>query len=107
MTFRNKDIKFVKGNHNTIAEVQCSVPQPVIAENDPDIEEVFIHGYEISVSNTGKDYSISRPLFILDITCQVVTNISGDVVFVLKVKYLTPDWFVNNREFFVSLFNLY
>lgn len=107
MTFRKKDIKFVKGNHNTIAEVQCPVPQPVIAENDPDIEEVFIHGYEISVSNTGKDYSISRPLFILDITCQVVTNISGDVVFVLKVKYLTPDWFVNNREFFVSLFNLY
>lgn len=89
MTLKNKEIKFAKGKHNTIAEVQCPVPQPFIAENDPDIEEVFIHGYEISVSNTGKKYSISRPLFIFDSTCQVVANISGDIVFVLKVKYHT------------------
>lgn len=79
----------MKGKHNTIAEVQCPIPQPFIAESDPDLKEVFVHGYQISVSNTGKEYSISRPLFIFDTTCQVVANISGDIVFVLKVNYLT------------------
>lgn len=97
MTFKNKEIKSVKGIHNTIAEIQCNIPQPYIAESDPDLKDVFVHGYRISVSNTGKEYSISRPLFILDSTCQIASNLSGSIVFVLKVIYiyLLPIYFVN------------
>lgn len=85
-----RKVNFLSRSHLvTITEVQCPIPQPFIAESDPDLKEVFVHGYQISVSNTGKEYSISQPLFIFDTTCQVVANISGDIVFVLKVKYLT------------------
>ncbi|XP_052691774.1 von Willebrand factor D and EGF domain-containing protein-like [Crassostrea angulata] len=87
MTFKNKEIKSVKGVHNTIAEIQCNIPQPYIAESDPDLKDVFIHGYRISVSNTGKEYSISRPLFILDSTCQIASNLSGSIVFILKENF--------------------
>lgn len=78
----------MQGVHNTIADIRCHFPHLVKKRS---VEETnnnaFITGYEISVSNNNRNFSVSHMMYILDSTCQDTLNASGELRFVLKPGY--------------------
>lgn len=76
----------MRGVHNTIGDIRCHFPHIVkkrsVEENN---NNAFITGYEISVSNNNRNFSVSHMMYILDSTCQDTLNVSGELRFVLKV----------------------
>ena len=47
-----------------------------------------MQGITMSVSNNGQNYSTEHTLYILDGNCQDTVNVSGDIQFTLRVRFL-------------------
>lgn len=76
----------IQGVHNTIGDIRCHLPHLVKKRSVEEADNnAFITGYEISVSNNNRNFSVSNMMYILDSTCQDTINVSGKLRFVLKV----------------------
>nr|XP_022298863.1 von Willebrand factor D and EGF domain-containing protein-like isoform X2 [Crassostrea virginica] len=73
--------------HNTLAEVLCSIPNARRKRNTNLNNNHFVTGYVVSVSNNAEHYSSGREIYILDSRCQDTINVSGQLRFALKEKY--------------------
>lgn len=83
----------MQGVHNTIGDIRCHFPHLVkkrsVEENN---NNAFITGYEISVSNNNRNFSVSHMMYILDSACQDTLNVSGELRFLLKVCEIWLVW---------------
>lgn len=75
-----------QGVHNTLLDIRCPIPARRRRRSISDSS--FVTGYNVAISNNGRNYSPSHLLYILDSTCQDTVNVSGELRFALKVKKL-------------------
>lgn len=76
----------MQGVHNTIGDIRCNFPHLMNRRSVGDTKIIaFITGYEISISNNNRNFSVPHMMYILDSTCQDTINVSGELKFVLKV----------------------
>ncbi|XP_061170596.1 von Willebrand factor D and EGF domain-containing protein-like [Saccostrea echinata] len=74
----------VPGEHDSIAEIFCPLDKTRVKRS---VNQGFVKGIDISVSNNGQNFSTTHTLFVLDVICQDTVNISGDIQFTLRKGY--------------------